>query len=367
MTCDGVSCFLDGDEVTKLGRFDVNSAGFESLWGLWRPSAEAFPECEPEVLASGTWSAAELRYRRAIERYIPQVLASVSPLLVFVTILVAAPSAMSGTQASLLLVVALSLCTIVFTVVDAARQRYVRALSGIQRVISDGRKNEVERSNWRSERCDPHFWDIGIEKLVVRRPEEPEGNDDEDDDEEEKDDEEELDGVTSGSSAAPFTANATPTAAILAPRPTTRSLRLGERFEREVAALLEADGWAVKLTPSRNDYGVDIFACRLGAAYVVQCKYRRKGKTGVGALRDLAGAAACFKAERAILVTREPPKMGRQWAYYRQQLRLEVWDRSDLAALAKQLADRAAQQQIARMSETPTANRRLPRTDTDQS
>jgi hypothetical protein len=75
-------------------------------------------------------------------------------------------------------------------------------------------------------------------------------------------------------------------------------------FERIVASRLEADGYAATLTPSTNDWGVDIFAERAGERLAVQVKmYRGARAVNRQMIFELYGASRFFDCTGAVIAT----------------------------------------------------------------
>ena len=74
----------------------------------------------------------------------------------------------------------------------------------------------------------------------------------------------------------------------------------GADFERELANVLRALGYRVKLTPSSGDDGVDLILKRPDKTIVVQCK-AHKNPVGPAIARELLGSMIHFKADQAIL------------------------------------------------------------------
>lgn len=88
-----------------------------------------------------------------------------------------------------------------------------------------------------------------------------------------------------------------------------RALRLadvdnmsGEQFERYVNELLKAQGYKTKMTPARNDYGVDIVAERGGVSYAVQCK-RYGENISRGAVSDAVAGKHYYNCSQSMVVT----------------------------------------------------------------
>ena len=62
----------------------------------------------------------------------------------------------------------------------------------------------------------------------------------------------------------------------------------GRGFERELARLLQARGYHVKLMPATKDGGVDLILQKDSQSILVQCK-AHKNRVGPGPVRDLFG------------------------------------------------------------------------------
>jgi RNA polymerase sigma factor (sigma-70 family) len=80
------------------------------------------------------------------------------------------------------------------------------------------------------------------------------------------------------------------------------------QFEELVAALLDEQGYEVRLTPPSRDGGFDMYAAKkdgLGEfLYLVECKrYRLSRPVGVNVVRQLHGVAQSLKASAGIVVT----------------------------------------------------------------
>lgn len=75
-------------------------------------------------------------------------------------------------------------------------------------------------------------------------------------------------------------------------------------FERVVARQLETEGYGTELTPSTNDWGVDIFATRGSERLAVQVKmYRGSRPVNRQMVFELDGAARYFDCTGAIIAT----------------------------------------------------------------
>lgn len=77
----------------------------------------------------------------------------------------------------------------------------------------------------------------------------------------------------------------------------------GIKFEEELSALYEKNGFDVYLTPTTGDDGVDIILRKDGKKIIVQCK-AHKNPVGVEPARALYGALMHLKADNAILASR---------------------------------------------------------------
>jgi len=76
----------------------------------------------------------------------------------------------------------------------------------------------------------------------------------------------------------------------------------GIPFEAAVAALYEADGYAVEKTKASGDYGVDILARRSAEVLAVQAKGYSK-RVGVRAVQEAISGALFYKATKAVVAT----------------------------------------------------------------
>lgn len=76
----------------------------------------------------------------------------------------------------------------------------------------------------------------------------------------------------------------------------------GFQFERYLALLFEANGYKVKLTPERGDYGADLILKYKGEKIVVQAK-RHKAKVGIKAIQEIVSAKLYYKADSAWVIT----------------------------------------------------------------
>lgn len=108
----------------------------------------------------------------------------------------------------------------------------------------------------------------------------------------------------------------------------------GISFEQEVAHLLADAGFAVKLTPSTGDKGVDIL---LGGGTIVQCKAHNK-PIGPAIARELYGAQQALKARRSILVSRSGFTLG-VFEFARDKP-MALWDQSTLIEMQKKIIKR---------------------------
>ena len=77
-------------------------------------------------------------------------------------------------------------------------------------------------------------------------------------------------------------------------------------FEALAAAHFERDGFAVSMTASGADGGVDVVAKKEGETYLVQCKQWRATQVGVAVVRELFGAMAAQGAAGAYVVSAGP-------------------------------------------------------------
>lgn len=75
-------------------------------------------------------------------------------------------------------------------------------------------------------------------------------------------------------------------------------------FERVVAKQLEAEGYTTELTPTTNDWGVDIFAAKPDERLAVQVKmYRGSRLVNRQMVFELFGAARYFDCTGAVIAT----------------------------------------------------------------
>lgn len=83
-------------------------------------------------------------------------------------------------------------------------------------------------------------------------------------------------------------------------------LMSGEEFEHFVARLFQKLGYKTEVTQKSGDYGADVVASRLNRGHlekiVIQCK-RYQNKVGIGAVQEVVGAKAYYKADKAYVVT----------------------------------------------------------------
>ncbi|MCY7883097.1 restriction endonuclease [Bacillus subtilis] len=76
----------------------------------------------------------------------------------------------------------------------------------------------------------------------------------------------------------------------------------GYQFERYLALLFEANGYHVKVTPERGDFGADLILKFEGKKVVVQAK-RHKAKVGIKAIQEIVAAKLHYKADEAWVLT----------------------------------------------------------------
>ena len=75
-----------------------------------------------------------------------------------------------------------------------------------------------------------------------------------------------------------------------------------EQYEQFCAALLENNGWNIRLTAQTRDFGADIIAHKNGQKMVVQCKQWSK-PVGIKAVQEAYAAMSYYHATRAVVVT----------------------------------------------------------------
>ena len=83
----------------------------------------------------------------------------------------------------------------------------------------------------------------------------------------------------------------------------------GNQFELYVNELLKAQGFKTEMTPTRNDYGVDIVAERNGVRIAVQCK-RYGENISRGAVSDAVAGKHYYNCSQAMVVTNRHFRQG---------------------------------------------------------
>ena len=77
----------------------------------------------------------------------------------------------------------------------------------------------------------------------------------------------------------------------------------GIEFEEYFAAVLRGLGYEVTLTKTTGDFGVDLVAARDGARTAVQCKRKRGGAVGAGAVQQVVAGARMHECGATMVVT----------------------------------------------------------------
>ena len=77
----------------------------------------------------------------------------------------------------------------------------------------------------------------------------------------------------------------------------------GKDFELLCVKILKKRGYSnLILTPSTNDYGIDIIAESMGLKFAIQCK-RSKSKIGNKAVQEAFSGKTYYKCDVAVVVT----------------------------------------------------------------
>ena len=76
----------------------------------------------------------------------------------------------------------------------------------------------------------------------------------------------------------------------------------GFEFERIVSQIYAINGYKVRITPSSNDFGIDVLAYKNEKILAIQTK-RYSKPVGIAAVQEVASGAPYYKANQAVVIT----------------------------------------------------------------
>ncbi len=341
MEINSFACFKDATRVASLSDGQIERDGFSDLWSISPPDLSQFRLDEVD-LDDRAFALRDETTRSARRLGVLVLATSIAlPVLwILALFLLEWPTILNSDSVSLSLLTTIGAASILFATGDHRLTKYncereqLASLSDERERFRSAEKHFFEEVlPGRRRRTSPNFWSQELKNTVPNLP--PEALQFSYDDSEDETPEDLALLVPSDTVSTPNWRKA-----------------LGVWFEMEVAALLRQKGFKVGITGSSGDHGVDIFACDGCTTMILQCKYLR-GNTPVSVIRDLAGAKHCFRADKAILVTRKKKPTGDQARYFSEQCGLEFWAADNLAQLANEI-NSAAALPVRRMS--PSSN-----------
>lgn len=113
----------------------------------------------------------------------------------------------------------------------------------------------------------------------------------------------------------------------------------GKSFELYLETLFKRQGYTVKLTPYRGDYGADLIISKEGRRTAVQAK-RYKSKVGVKAVQEIAAARSHYECDDALVVTNNG--FTAQAIKLAKSNNVRLWNRDDLAGAILSLSKEQA-------------------------